>query len=69
MEAANITDENNPVVWTEILSQSDVQPHSQNLFDCLNTKIWTHVRLKIYPDGGVARCRVYGEAQVKKEYL
>jgi allantoicase len=67
VEAANITDENNPVVWTEILSQSDVQPHSQNLFDCHNGETWTHIRLKIYPDGGVARCRVYGEAKVRKE--
>ena len=25
---------------------------------------WTHVRLNIFPDGGVARLRVYGEASV-----
>ena len=24
-------------------------------------RVWTHVRLHIYPDGGVARLRVYGQ--------
>jgi allantoicase len=25
---------------------------------------WTHIRLNMFPDGGIARCRVYGEAEV-----
>ena len=68
VEAANVTtdvDENTE--WTEILAQSSVQPHSQNLFDCENQNAWTHVRLKIYPDGGVARFRVYGKAWARSE--
>ena len=68
VEAANINDEEDSnIEWTEILSQSAVQPHNQNLLDCHSTKIWSHVRLKIFPDGGVARFRVYGEALVRKE--
>ena len=68
VEAAHIDDEeDSQIKWTEILSKSAVQPHNQNLFDCLNTKTWSHVRLKIFPDGGVARFRVYGEAQPRKE--
>ena len=66
--AVDIDDEEDSnIEWTEILSQSAVQPHNQNLFDCQRTKIWSHIRLKIFPDGGVARFRVYGEAQVRKE--
>jgi len=46
--------------WVEILSRVDLKPGSQNLFPIKNKSRWTHVRLRIYPDGGVARLRVYG---------
>jgi allantoicase len=48
------------VAWKSILKKSALNPGSQNLFDIANDKIWTHVRLNIFPDGGVARLRVYG---------
>lgn len=46
--------------WTEILEKSPLNPGSQNLFDVTNDQAWTHLRLNIFPDGGVARLRVYG---------
>lgn len=49
------------VQWIEILSKSPLDPGSQNFFDISSDKIWTHLRLNIYPDGGVARLKVYGE--------
>ena len=49
------------VEWTEILPQSPLQAGSQNIFGIYNDSVWTHVRLRIFPDGGVARCRIYGE--------
>jgi allantoicase len=51
-------------VWHTVLEQSAVQAHSQNLFHITNEQVWSHVRLNIFPDGGVARFRVYGEARV-----
>ena len=58
--------------WQIILTQSPVEAHSQNLFEIKNQSTtehtnktaFTHVRLNIFPDGGVARLRVYGEAAV-----
>lgn len=47
--------------WTEILPQSQLKGDSQNPFAVNNEQRFTHLRLKIYPDGGVARLRVYGE--------
>ena len=47
--------------WTEILPRSDLRGDSVNLFPVANPNRWTHVRLRIYPDGGVARFRVHGE--------
>lgn len=49
------------IVWEEILPMSPLNPGSQNLFSCVSTKEWTHLKLNIFPDGGVARFRVYGE--------
>lgn len=47
--------------WTEILPVSELQGDSQNGFAISFDERVTHLRLKIYPDGGVARLRVFGE--------
>ena len=47
--------------WTEILPKSALQGDSQNNFAINAAERATHVRLKIFPDGGVARLRVHGD--------
>ena len=47
--------------WKEILPLSYLDAGSQNFYESNSKEIYTHVRLHIYPDGGVARLRVYGE--------
>lgn len=47
--------------WTEILPLSKLDGDSHNPFPIANGERWTHLRFRIYPDGGVARLRVYGE--------
>ena len=46
--------------WTEILPSVALQGDSQHLHELNSDQPWTHLRLNIYPDGGVARLRVYG---------
>lgn len=56
--------ENDPTLnsnWVELLPKSRLHGGSENLFPILNRERWTHIRLRIIPDGGVARLRVYGE--------
>lgn len=53
--------ENENLDWKEILPKSSLDAGSQNFYACNSTEIFTHVKLHIYPDGGVARLRVYGE--------
>ncbi len=48
-------------VWSEILPAQALGPSASHLFEIESGKAWTHVRLHIYPDGGVARLRIYGE--------
>jgi allantoicase len=50
--------------WTELVPKSALRGDSDNLFAVDDDRPWTHVRLNIFPDGGVARLRVYGEAGV-----
>ena len=58
-DASNITDwETLP--WEEILAKSPLDAGSQNFYECKSEKLFTHLCLHIYPDGGVARFRVYG---------
>ncbi|MGB0931596.1 MAG: allantoicase [Chitinophagales bacterium] len=53
--------------WTEILPKSPLAPGSYNYYTSSNRiKPYTHLKLHIYPDGGVARLRVYGE--VRKDW-
>jgi len=47
--------------WKEILPKSPLRPGSQNFYEIGDKNIYTHLRLHIYPDGGVARLKVYGE--------
>jgi len=47
--------------WVEILPPSDLKGDTQNLFAISSPRRFTHVRLNIFPDGGVARFRAYGE--------
>jgi len=54
--------------WIEILPKSPLKAGSQNFYEIKEQlteqsgkNIYTHVRLNIYPDGGVARLKIYGE--------
>ena len=47
--------------WVELLPQSRLEGDMQNPFAVTSDERVTHLRFKIYPDGGVARLRVYGE--------
>ncbi|MDA2962156.1 MAG: allantoicase [Actinomycetota bacterium] len=46
--------------WITILEKSPLAGDSENLFAILSLDRWTHVRLTMHPDGGIARFRVHG---------
>ena len=48
--------------WSVLVPESPVEPHAQHEWRVNNPKPATHVRLNIYPDGGVARLRLFGRA-------
>ncbi len=48
--------------WVEILPRSKLQAHTRHFFEdeLLTSGPFTHVRLNIFPDGGVSRLRLHG---------
>jgi allantoicase len=47
--------------WVTIVEKTALRGDTRNLFRVEDLRRFTHVRLTIYPDGGVARLRVHGE--------
>ena len=53
--------------WTEIVPRTDLDGDAHNFVPVSDRNTWSHLRLNIYPDGGVARLRVYGEVRAELE--
>ncbi|XP_075838200.1 putative inactive allantoicase [Microtus pennsylvanicus] len=53
--------------WDHLVPMSELKPgdpdSSHNYFFVNSQQRWTHIRLNIFPDGGIARLRVYGTGQ------
>ncbi|WP_082695932.1 allantoicase [Aquitalea pelogenes] len=57
-----VPDENTQ--WTTLIPAVSIRGNAHHFFAIDEARVWTHVRLNIYPDGGVARLRVYGEVHI-----
>ena len=49
--------------WTPLHADSKLEPHARVTWDSATVTPATHVRLNIYPDGGVARLRLFGRTE------
>ncbi|MCB1897663.1 MAG: allantoicase, partial [Rhodocyclaceae bacterium] len=47
--------------WTEVLPATALGPSSHHILESVSNAAWTHLRVNIFPDGGIARLRVYGQ--------
>ncbi|APB00239.1 allantoicase [Nocardia seriolae] len=55
--------------WTTIVERAEVAGDSKNPFAVESAERWTHVRLRMFPDGGIARLRVHGVAKPDLAWL
>ncbi|WP_067702751.1 allantoicase [Nocardia jejuensis] len=55
--------------WVTIVDRSTVNGDSRNPFSVDSKRRFTHVRLRMFPDGGVARLRVHGVAKPDLRWL
>lgn len=65
-------DPNEQSNWLPLTDRVDVKPDSRNLISldqpALQPRVASHIRLRIYPDGGVARLRVYGKVHLDQRH-
>jgi len=54
--------------WFEVLPSSTLQGNSHHYFEIDDDDTYTHVRLNLYPDGGLARLRVFSLPQCDSEF-
>lgn len=57
------------VRWTELLPRAALAGDAKNRFAVDVPARFTHLRLRIYPDGGVARLRVHGEVMLGARWM
>ncbi|WNE99507.1 allantoicase [Streptomyces luomodiensis] len=55
--------------WTELVPRTPIGGHAANGFAVPVRRRFTHLRLKQYPDGGIARLRVHGEVAPDPAWL
>ena len=55
--------------WKNLINKKKIKANSHHLFSSYSKSICTHVKLNIFPDGGVARLRLYGNISKENNNL
>lgn len=55
--------------WRQILKRCKLEGNAHHYVPVESHNVWTHLKLNIYPDGGIARLRIYGEVRARPENL
>ncbi len=55
------------VAWTPLTPVVALNGNDRRYLEIANAGVFTHVRLNIFPDGGVARLRIYGRVRAPME--
>jgi allantoicase len=55
--------------WQTLVPQANADGDTANYYPVADQRRWTHARLSIYPDGGVARFRVHGRVVPDPRFL
>ena len=58
---ARAADASDPAAWSELLGRTRLLPDTRHRFRLPGGAEATHVRLDVFPDGGMARVRLHGE--------
>ncbi|SEG14937.1 allantoicase [Actinacidiphila yanglinensis] len=76
VEAATLSSASGPedladpgVEWTALVPRTPIGGHAENAFAVHLERRFSHLRLRLHPDGGVARLRVYGEVAADPAWL
>jgi len=57
------------IIWHPVVPISSLRPGAHNILSVSGSGPWSHLRLNIFPDGGVSRFRAFGEISPKWDNL
>ena len=63
------TKPNKKTKWIRLLGKKKLGPNKNHSFKSQNKSVFNYIRLNIFPDGGVARLRLYGKIEIEKNIL
>ena len=63
------TKPNKKTKWISLLGKKKLGPSRNHSFKSNNKSVFNYVKLNIFPDGGVARLRLYGKIEMEKNFL
>jgi len=63
------TKPNKKTKWISLLSKKKLGPSRNHSFKSKNKSVFNYIRLNIFPDGGVARLRLYGKIEIDKKTI
>ena len=67
LEGCNSTSKNiKNLKWKTIINKKKTKANSHHFFMVSSKSIFTHIKFNIFPDGGVARLRLYGRISKQK---
>ena len=69
IEGTNSFSKNKNLKWHTLLSKKKIKANSHHYFNLRNNKIFSHIKFNIFPDGGVARLRLFGSISKNKKVI
>jgi allantoicase len=66
LEGSNNPEDKDDAEWFTLIPRTRMSPDAEHVFESSKNQITnpekniTHVRISIYPDGGISRVRIYG---------
>ena len=60
------TKPNKKTKWIHLLGKKKLGPNKNHSFKSQNKSVFNYIKLNIFPDGGVARLRLYGKIEMEK---
>ena len=60
---------NKKTKWIRLLGKKKLGPNKNHNFKSQNKSTFNYIRLNIFPDGGVARLRLYGKIEIDKKII
>ena len=58
------SDPGHDALWSEILAPVNLKGNAHHYLPVASDEVWSHVRLNIFPDGGIARLRIFGQVHI-----